>query len=208
MRRAGVQPALGVLEVHAAAEMQSAGKRGQRFGRGCLVARSQLDDMAALQPIPSIQFREPGRGTLGHKIRAQPRAVIAQTAADDLLDLAFMQVDARTKHAANVDGRDEVVEGVWQTRRDAHHFASRDQPQQETCAADWNTSCPGAHGLVKFFDFRPFFHFTVPEPHGFDTGSREQCSLPNATHTQQQINNQSTPYGKSTLQIPDRRGHR
>ena len=69
-------------------------ERGAGLG---FVARAEHDDVAAEKPVAPVKFGEPRGGFLGDKIRAQ--AGVAERAADDLLHFAFMQVNARTKHA-------------------------------------------------------------------------------------------------------------
>ena len=57
------------------------------------------------QTVAAIHLGEPRRRFLGNKIRAQPRAIIAQRAADDLLHLAFMEINAGTEHVARIADR-------------------------------------------------------------------------------------------------------
>src|SRR5690242_10217440 len=103
MRRSGIQPVAGVLRIHAAAEVESAGKCGQRGARFGFIAGAELDDVTAKQAVAPVKFREPRGGFLGDKIGAS--AGVTQCAANDLLYFAFMQVNARTKHDVRLDSR-------------------------------------------------------------------------------------------------------
>ena len=98
VRSTGLQPARGVVEIHAAAEVQTTGIRRQCRPRRRVIARAELNDMAAFQAVAPVEFGEPRGGFFGDKIRAQTRAAFTERAADDLLHLAFMQINAGTKH--------------------------------------------------------------------------------------------------------------
>jgi hypothetical protein len=101
VRRPSLEPAAGVLGVDAATQLQSARvgrQRGPGFG---LVARAKLNDVAAAEPIAPVLIGKPGGRLFGNKIGAQ--ALTAEGAPDDLLYFAFMQVNARTKHAGKLE---------------------------------------------------------------------------------------------------------
>ena len=100
MRRAGLEPLARVFRIYSAAEVQSAGIRGERGAGGGFIARAEHDDVAARQGVAPVKFRERRGGFFGDEVGAQ--AVAAERAADDLLHLAFMQVYARTKHGGKV----------------------------------------------------------------------------------------------------------
>ena len=104
MRRARLQPGLGVGLIDAAAELQPAGIRGQGLAGGGFIPRTELDDVTASQPVAPIQFGKPRRRFFRHKVCARPADVLQRT-ADDLLHLAFVKVNARSKHAARLRGR-------------------------------------------------------------------------------------------------------
>ena len=98
MRRAGFEPLAGVVDGHAATQMHSAREsRKRRFGR-LVVAVAKLDDMASAQAVLTIQVRKPGGGLLGDEVGLQTVVVVSQRPTDDLLHLAFVQIDAGTKH--------------------------------------------------------------------------------------------------------------
>lgn len=102
VRRAGVEPAAGVVEVHTAAEVQAAGKGRERRTRRFFVASTKLDDVPARELVALVEFREPRRGPFAHEVGAQARPAVLQRAADDLLHLAFVQVNAGTEHARSL----------------------------------------------------------------------------------------------------------
>src|ERR1700722_12793812 len=98
VRSTGDEPVSGVFQFYAAAHLQTTRPSRQRLARRRIVARSEHDDVAAAQAIASIKFGEPAAGTFGDKVGAQIRRLAGEAAADNLFDLAFMQVDARTEH--------------------------------------------------------------------------------------------------------------
>src|SRR4030095_2000652 len=98
MRSARVQPGAGVVHVDTAANLQAARIRRQRLARGHVVSRTEHDAVPALQPVAAVEFAVPRRGAFGDEVGSQSRRVVTESAADDLLYLAFMEVDARTKH--------------------------------------------------------------------------------------------------------------
>ena len=98
MRSPGLKPCAGVVQPNAAPELQAAGISLQRRPGLRLVARTEQDHMPPAQPVAPIQLRIPGRRAVGDKIRPQPLRFGTQGAADELLNLAFVQIDARTKH--------------------------------------------------------------------------------------------------------------
>jgi hypothetical protein len=94
---AGLEVFGGVIDVHAAAELEAAGISAECFEGGLFVARAEHDDVTATKGVAPIEFGEPARGLLGNKIRAEGLSV--EAAADDLLHATFMEVDARSKHS-------------------------------------------------------------------------------------------------------------
>ncbi len=96
VRGSGLQPLGRVLQVDAAADLQSAGKRRQRRAGLGLVVRAEHDHVAAVEMVAPVEFRKVGRAVIGDEIG--PRSTLAQRAADDLLHLAFMEVDAGPEH--------------------------------------------------------------------------------------------------------------
>ena len=98
MRSARLQPCARVVEVDPAADLQAAGIGCQgRSGFG-FVARAQHDHVPALQAVAPVQLGIPGGWAVGDKVRLQPSRLGAQGAADDLLHLSLMQINAGTKH--------------------------------------------------------------------------------------------------------------
>ena len=95
------------------ADVQSAGIGRQGLAGRRLVARPKHDDVAAAQAVAPVQFGEPAAGPLGDKVGLQIRRAASQAAADNLFDLAFMQINARTEHGVSL-GR---VCGIFPPRR-------------------------------------------------------------------------------------------
>jgi len=60
----------------------------------------------AAQTIPAVKLREPARGLFRDKIRPQARAIAGERAADNLLHLSLVQINARPEHAINLKFRD------------------------------------------------------------------------------------------------------
>ena len=90
-------------EVHAAAELHSAGEGRERAPRFGIVVRSQHDDVAAAQAVAFVEVRVPGGGMFRDKVRLQPSGRLrCQRATDDLFYLSLMEVYARTKHNVNL----------------------------------------------------------------------------------------------------------
>ena len=118
MRRTGIEPDADVGEVHTAAQMQAAGKGRERRARGGFVAGAELDDVPAIQAVEPVKdplnlelLGEPRRGLLGDEVGAQPGARISERAADDLLHLALVKINARTKHGGKLSRGVRRVEG-------------------------------------------------------------------------------------------------
>ncbi len=84
--------------VDAPADLQPVGKRFQRLPGRDAVAGPEHDDVAAAQVVAAIELREPRRRALRDEVGFQ--AGVAERAADDLLHLAFVQVNAGTEHGA------------------------------------------------------------------------------------------------------------
>ena len=61
-----------------------------------VVSGPQLDQVPALEPVPSVQFREPRWRLRRDEVLARP-ALVSERAPDDLLDLPVVQVDAGPK---------------------------------------------------------------------------------------------------------------
>jgi hypothetical protein len=80
-----------------ATDLQTSGISRQRLPRCQIISRTELDHMPAAQPVIPESLREPPRRSVRHEILGRPRAVIAQTAADDLFYLALVEVDARAE---------------------------------------------------------------------------------------------------------------
>src|SRR5205085_6908779 len=87
-----------VVRVDAAADLHAARPRRQRLASCGFVPGPKHDHMSAAQIIFAIKLGEPARGPFRNKIRPQTHPRLVQTAADDLLDPAFMQINARSKH--------------------------------------------------------------------------------------------------------------
>jgi len=66
--------------------------------RRIFVSSTEHDDVPAFQFIATIKFGEPRSGPVGDEVGAQLPGRVTQRAADNLLHLAFMQVNAGTKH--------------------------------------------------------------------------------------------------------------
>jgi hypothetical protein len=93
----GIEPLLRVFRGNAAADLEPAGPGRQRLARGPVVARAELDDVPASDLIRAEGFRKPCRRLVRNEVLHRPHAIVAQAAADDLFDLALVEVDARTK---------------------------------------------------------------------------------------------------------------
>jgi hypothetical protein len=87
----------------AAADVQAAGISPQRRPRLLFVAGAKHDDVTARKPVAPVQLRKPRGGAVGNKIRLQASRFGTKRAADDLFDLAFMQVNAGTKHGGSLE---------------------------------------------------------------------------------------------------------
>jgi len=96
---AGVEPPGGVSGGNAAAELQAAGPGGEGFAGGGFVARTQLDDVAAGEAVIAESRGAIRRGFLADEIFDQAFAVVPETPADDLFDLAPVEVDTRAEAA-------------------------------------------------------------------------------------------------------------
>ena len=103
--------------VHAAADVEAAGKRGECGAGFGFVAGAEHNDVAAGQLVAPVKFGKPGGGFLGDKIRAQ--AGVAKRAADDLLHFAFVQINAGTKHGVRLDSGGQTSKTKDETKKTA-----------------------------------------------------------------------------------------
>lgn len=94
---AGVEVALGIVEVYSAAELEPARVGAEGFERGGFVARAEHDDVTAAELVGFVEIGEPGAGFLGNEIGAE--LVGIQAAADNLFHATFVEVDTGPKHA-------------------------------------------------------------------------------------------------------------
>src|SRR5690606_5004281 len=100
LRRALGEPLTSVLRRDAAAQLQSTRPSVERSNGGRFGTRTELDDVTAREAVPAIQLRVVSRRQLRDEIlfgAACARANltiqrVAQRSADDLLNLAVMQV--------------------------------------------------------------------------------------------------------------------
>ncbi len=102
MRGACIEPAGGVVGIHASAELESAGKRSESFASGGFIAWAKLDDMAAAQVILAIQLSVPRGGVVGNKVGL--RALVRKRTADNLFHPSLMQIDTGPKHRGKIEG--------------------------------------------------------------------------------------------------------
>ena len=102
VRGTDIKPCAGVVEIHAAAELQSAGIRAERGAGLSLAAGAEQDDVTAGESVAFVEFGKPTRGPVGNKICAEQPGRVVQAAADDLLDAALMKINARTEHDARL----------------------------------------------------------------------------------------------------------
>ena len=102
MRGTCIEPAGGVVGIHASAELESAGEGGKGFARGGFIAGTKLDDMPATQVVLAIQLRVPRGGAVGNKVGL--RTLIRKRAADNLFHSSLMQIDAGSKHGGKIRG--------------------------------------------------------------------------------------------------------
>jgi hypothetical protein len=58
--------------------------------------------MAAAKPIPFKKFGKPAAGPVRDKICPQSLGIIGQGTANNLFDLALMEINARPEHAAKI----------------------------------------------------------------------------------------------------------
>src|SRR4051812_46003337 len=102
MRSAGLEPRARVLEIDAAANLQSAGKSFEGSPGFRFVSGSKHHHVASLQTIPPVKLRVPGRRPVRNKVRPQSLRALSQGAAHDLLHFPFVQVNAGTKHPGKI----------------------------------------------------------------------------------------------------------
>lgn len=95
--RAGLQPGAGVVEGDAAAELEPARPGGEHGARGVVVARTELDDVAAHQSVGAIERGEVLWRLARDEVRPQAHPRVGQASPDDLFDLPLVQVDAWAK---------------------------------------------------------------------------------------------------------------
>ena len=66
--------------------------------------------MTPFEPIALVKLRIPRARSFGDKIRAQRGRIVAQRAADNLLHLAIVEIDAGPEHRHKLTGRMSSVE--------------------------------------------------------------------------------------------------
>lgn len=98
LRSARVEIRTGVLNRNAATDLKSAGISFERGARGGFIARSEHDDMAAFEAVAFVKLGIPRGGTCRDEVDAQSGGIVAERAADDLLHLAFVEVNAGAEH--------------------------------------------------------------------------------------------------------------
>ena len=114
VRRPGVDPPGGVVGRDAAADLQSARPGGECLAGGIVIALAQLDHVAAAQVVATVQLRIPSGRFFRDEVGAQgARPGVVDGAPDDLFHPAFMQVNARSEHAASVRPLGQAVEFRW-----------------------------------------------------------------------------------------------
>ena len=91
---AGVYPLSGVGVVDAAADLQPPGPRPQRLPRGLPVTGAEHDDVGAGEGIVAVQRGEVGGRVRRDKVGLEGAGLAVESPADNLLDLARVQVDA------------------------------------------------------------------------------------------------------------------
>ena len=95
VRRAPLEPLGRVRRRHAAADLQPARVGRERRARGLLVARAELDHVAARQPVAAVHLRVVLRAQVAHEVLGRGASlVVPQCPTNNLLDLAVVQVDA------------------------------------------------------------------------------------------------------------------
>ncbi|MPN63848.1 hypothetical protein SDC9_211615 [bioreactor metagenome] len=94
---ARVQKPPGIAGMDAAAHLKPAGIGPECAQRSLFVAGAEHDHVASGEAVGAIHPRKIGRIVLGLEVGAQPGAVGAEGAADNLLDFAVMQIDAGTE---------------------------------------------------------------------------------------------------------------
>mmetsp|Transcript_99523 Transcript_99523/g.195516 ORF Transcript_99523/g.195516 Transcript_99523/m.195516 type:complete len:209 (-) Transcript_99523:17-643(-) len=104
MAGTGIEVFAGVFRGDSTADLQAAGVRPQRFqSSGAALGRgSQQDHMAAGKAVVSVPLGEVARWLGRGEVGDWPLAFVFQGAADDLLHLALVDVDARPE--AHRDG--------------------------------------------------------------------------------------------------------
>jgi hypothetical protein len=102
-RGPGIQPILCIVQINASTQLEAARPGCQRLFGSLLIARSQLDDMPAVEPILPVEPGKPFSRLPGLKIYFQViDGIIVQSISDNLLDLPLVQVDTGTKsHVCN-----------------------------------------------------------------------------------------------------------
>ena len=104
VRGTGIEPTSSVIDIHAAAKLETAGERGEGFARGGFIAGAKLDDMAAAQVILAIQLGVPRSRAVGNKVGLRPFRAIRKRAADNLFYPTLVQIDAGAEHNGRVKG--------------------------------------------------------------------------------------------------------
>jgi hypothetical protein len=94
MTRTCIEPFDGVSKMDAAADLQATWVAAEcRTGR-LIISRAELDHMPTGELVVSEALRKPRGRVLRDEILLRTRAVIAQTATDDLFHLALVEIDA------------------------------------------------------------------------------------------------------------------
>lgn len=94
----GIDPFLRVPIRDPAADLQTARPRSQGFPRRLRVPWPEHDDMGASEVIFPVEVCEVRGRMRGHEIRLEGgRRLLVERPADDLFDLACVQVYARTE---------------------------------------------------------------------------------------------------------------
>src|SRR5579864_3568344 len=99
---AGIQPCPGVIEVDPTAKLQSFRVGLQSGARLSLVSRTKQDHMTAFKSITFVQPGIPRCRPVSDEIYLQIARLAFQRAAHELFHLAFVEVNAWTKHYPSV----------------------------------------------------------------------------------------------------------
>ena len=98
MGGAEIEPPCGILGCNAAAKLHPARPGGKGLFGGMIVARPQLDDVAAREIIGAVEFGKPGGRLFRDKIGGDGlRLAVVQGRTDNLLHHPVMEIDARSE---------------------------------------------------------------------------------------------------------------